>query len=166
MTKKFAILDFWWSMMVNNLFCTILLFFISKLNNLFVGFQNTQWERANLRIVNHILRQKVSHPLTWALKWCSKKASSDISQKETPKMQIHKQNGMKSALFCFVGHLKKFKTVQTLKIYFFNFWYFNLNQLSSRSVQIRALSLIRQVFPFRGEHPNYRNDKVSNPPLS
>ena len=68
-------------------------------------------------------------------------------------MQIHKQNGMKSALFRFGGHLKFFKTVQTLKIFSEKLRYFNLNHLSSRSVQIRALSLIRQVFPFRGEHP-------------
>ena len=63
-------------------------------------------------------------------------------------MQIPKQNGMKSALFRFGGHLKIFKTVQTLKIFSETLRYFNLNHLSSRSVQIRALSLIRRVFPF------------------
>ena len=81
------------------------------------------------------------------------KASCDFPPKRTPKTQILKQNGMKSALFCVGGHFKILKTVQTLRIVSQELRYFNVNQLSSRSVQIRALSLIRRVFPFRGEHP-------------
>ena len=153
MTTFFVIVDFRWSRIVRYPIWTVLLCFKLKLGNLFVEFWKHPPGEVSKRSIYSLSESKESHAADAGPKMVLQKGFIGYFPKRDPKMQIHKQNGMKSALFCFGGHLKIFKTVQTLKIFSEKLRYFNLNQLSSRSVQIRALSLIQQVFPFRGEHP-------------